>query len=345
MRERLSALEAQMAVPDVWNDPKKAATANREASVLRRKLSAYSDACEELEEFEVSWEVISEEAGEAEDSPGFMTFAKKLSEYAEHIKALEITSLLSGKFDAANALVSIHAGAGGTESHDWVDMLERMYLMFCENAGFKPMMLDRTPGEVAGTKSVTYLIEGDLAFGHMKSESGVHRLVRISPFDANKRRHTSFAAVDVIPEIEEDIEVEIIESDLKIDTYRASGAGGQHVNKTDSAVRITHLLTGLVVSCQNERSQHKNREQAMRVLKSRLAEMMRREHKERVEELRGETKDIAWGSQIRNYVLQPYQLVKDARTGFETANVQRVLDGDILPFIWSYLKWDGKNGA
>ncbi len=335
----------QLAAPDVWNDLKKASTANREASALRRKLSAYSNACEGLEELEVSWEVISEEAGEVEDTAGFKTFATKLSEFAEHIKALEITSLLSGKFDSANALVSIHAGAGGTESHDWVDMLERMYLMFCENAGFKPTMLDRTPGEVAGTKSVTYLIEGDLVFGHLKSESGVHRLVRISPFDANKRRHTSFAAVDVIPEIEEEIEVEIVESDLKIDTYRASGAGGQHVNKTDSAVRITHLPTGLVVSCQNERSQHKNREQAMRVLKSRLAEMMRREHKERVEELRGETKDIAWGSQIRNYVLQPYQLVKDARTGFETANVQRVLDGEILPFIWSYLKWDGKNGA
>jgi peptide chain release factor 2 len=333
-----------MAAPDFWNDPKKATEINRAASGLRARVSKYDATAAECDELEVLWEIIGEEGGAEENSADFREFVKRLEQFVEHVDALEATALLSGEFDAAPALVTIHAGAGGTESHDWVDMLARMYSMFSRKMGWTTSVLDFTPGEVAGTKSLTMLVEGELAYGYLRGERGVHRLVRISPFDANKRRHTSFAAVDVIPEIEEDAPIDISEKDLKIDTYRASSAGGQHVNKTDSAVRITHLPTGIVVTCQNERSQHKNRLQAMRVLRSRLAEMMRREKKERVEELRGETKEIAWGSQIRNYVLQPYQLVKDTRTDYETGNVQAVLDGEILPIIWALLRSEGKNG-
>jgi len=245
--------------------------------------------------------------------------------------------MLGGEHDRANAIVTIHPGAGGTESQDWAEMLLRMYLKWAERRGFKRDVLDYQPGEEAGIKSATITLDGEHAFGLMAAEAGVHRLVRISPYDQAARRHTSFASVYVWPEIEEDTDIDISEKDLRIDTYRSSGAGGQHVNVTDSAVRITHLPTGIVVSCQNERSQHKNRDVAMKVLKARLYDMKQKEQQAKLEQIGGEKKDIAFGSQIRSYVLQPYQLVKDHRTKLQVGDVQRVLDGDIDPFIKTYL--------
>jgi peptide chain release factor 2 len=244
--------------------------------------------------------------------------------------------------DESNAIVTIHPGAGGTESQDWAQMLLRMYLRWAERKGYRTKMLELQPGEEAGIKSATFLVEGPYAYGYLRTEAGVHRLVRISPFDASRRRHTSFCAVLVCPEIQDDIKVEVREEDLRIDTFRASGAGGQHVNKTSSAVRITHLPTGIVVSCQNERSQHRNREVAMKILRARLYELSLRERQEKLQELMGERKDIAWGSQIRSYVLQPYRLVKDHRTGLQSGNVEAVLDGDLDAFIEAALKHTAK---
>jgi peptide chain release factor 2 len=244
---------------------------------------------------------------------------------------------MSGPFDQADAIVEFNGGAGGTESMDWANMLLRMYLRWAERKGFTAQELDYNPGEEAGIKSATILIKGDYAYGHLRSEQGVHRLVRISPFDSNARRHTSFASVSVTPDIEEDIEVEIDEKDLRVDTYRSSGAGGQHVNKTDSAVRLTHLPTGLVVACQNERSQHKNRDRAMKLLKAKLYELKLEEQAEKMEGIKGERKRVDFGSQIRSYVLQPYQMVKDLRTNFESSNVDDILDGAIDPFIEAFL--------
>ena len=255
----------------------------------------------------------------------------------KEVEAAEIKKMLGGEHDLANAIVTIHPGAGGTESQDWADMLLRMYLKWAERRGFKREILDYQPGEEAGLKSVTFTLNGDHAFGLMAAEAGVHRLVRISPFDQAARRHTSFASIYVWPQIEEDTDIEIPEKDLRIDTYRSSGAGGQHVNVADSAVRITHLPTGIVVSCQNERSQHKNRDVAMKVLKARLYDMKMKEQQARLEQLGGAKKDIAWGSQIRSYVLQPYQMIKDHRTRFQVGDVQRVLDGDVDEFIKTYL--------
>jgi peptide chain release factor 2 len=250
---------------------------------------------------------------------------------------MELRSTLSQPEDRHNAIMTIHPGAGGTESQDWAQILMRMYMRWAEKRGFKVEIADLLAGEEAGIKSATITISGDYAYGYLKGEAGVHRLVRISPFDANKRRHTSFAAILVYPEITEDIDIEVREDELKIDTFRASGAGGQHVNKTSSAVRITHLPTGIVVSCQNERSQHKNKAMAMKILKARLYAIKKKEQDEKMEEFIGEKKDIAWGSQIRSYTLQPYQLIKDHRTGHETGNVNAVLDGDIDSFIKEYL--------
>jgi peptide chain release factor 2 len=245
--------------------------------------------------------------------------------------------MLGGENDRNNAIVSIHAGAGGTEAQDWSQMLLRMYLRWAERKGFRTEIIDYLAGEEAGVKSATFTVTGDYAYGYLRAESGIHRLVRISPFDAGKRRHTSFASVFVYPEVSEDIVVEINEDELRVDTYRSSGAGGQHVNKTDSAVRITHLPTGIVVQCQNERSQHKNRAMAMKVLKARLYELKKKEQEEKMEQLHSGKKDIAWGSQIRSYILQPYRLAKDHRTNMEIGNVDGVLDGDLDPFIESYL--------
>jgi peptide chain release factor 2 len=260
----------------------------------------------------------------------------KLSNVEHQIRKLEFKQALSGKHDRSNAFLSINPGAGGTESCDWASMLLRMYLRWAEHQGYKTNIIDFLPGEEAGIKGVTVHVTGDYAYGYLKAEKGIHRLVRISPFDANKRRHTSFASVFVVPEVE-DIEVEINEEDLKIDTYRSSGPGGQHVNVTDSAVRITHIPTGIVVTCQNDRSQHKNKANAMRVLRARLYEYYQEQQRKELAKLEGEKKEIAWGSQIRSYVFQPYTLVKDHRTNLEIGDVQRVMDGDITPFIEAYL--------
>ncbi len=270
-----------------------------------------------------------------------------LDELQQEVEAAETKKMLGGEHDRANAIVTIHPGAGGTESQDWAEMLLRMYLKWSERRGFKREVIDYQPGDEAGLKSVTFTLTGDYAFGLMAAEAGVHRLVRISPFDQAARRHTSFASVFVWPELPEDVDVEIDEKDLRIDTYRSSGAGGQHVNVTDSAVRITHLPTGIVVSCQNERSQHKNRASAMKVLKSRLFDLKLKEQQAKLDQIAGAKKDIGFGSQIRSYVLQPYQMIKDHRTKMEVGDVNRVLDGDLDPFIKTYLmqKASGTLGA
>ncbi len=256
---------------------------------------------------------------------------------ASGIAGIELSQTLGGPDDRRNAIVSLHPGAGGTEAQDWAEMLLRMYLRWADRRGYRKEILEYQPGEEAGLKSVTFTVEGDYAYGYLKAEAGIHRLVRISPFDANSRRHTSFASVFVYPEVDEDIKVEINEVDLRIDTYRSSGAGGQHVNKTDSAVRITHLPTNIVVACQNERSQHKNKAMAMKILRSRLYELELEKQKERMETFHRTKKEIAWGSQIRSYVLHPYRMVKDHRTGIEVGNADGVLDGDIDRFIQAYL--------
>lgn len=266
---------------------------------------------------------------------------KLLTQLEDGLSKQEFKRKMSGRFDASGAILEINSGSGGTEAQDWAEMLMRMYLRWAERKGFKAEELDYQPGEEAGIKSVTLLLNGDFAYGHLRSEQGVHRLVRISPFDSNARRHTSFASVAVTPDIEEEIEVEINEADLKIDTYRSSGAGGQHVNKTDSAVRITHLPSGIVVACQNERSQHKNRAQAMKILKAKIFELECRKQEEAMAKIKGERKQIDFGSQIRSYVMQPYQLVKDLRSNYETSQVNDVLDGDIDRLIESYLMMPG----
>ncbi len=289
--------------------------------------------------------VLVEWAQAGEDVAGDLAAA--LDALEAQVEAAEIKKMLGGEHDAANAIVSIHPGAGGTESQDWAAMLLRMYVKWSERRGFKRAVLDYQPGDEAGLKSVTFTLTGEYAFGLMSAEAGVHRLVRISPFDQAARRHTSFASVYVWPEMDDDIEIEIEDKDLRIDTYRSSGAGGQHVNVTDSAVRITHLPTGIVVSCQNERSQHKNRDVAMKVLKARLYDLKVKEQQSKLDNIGGVKKDIAFGSQIRSYVLQPYQMIKDHRTKYEEGNVQKVLDGDLDPFIKTYLmqKASGTLGA
>jgi len=279
--------------------------------------------------------VLLEWAAGGEDVTG--DFSKGLQELRQEVEAAETKKMLGGEHDRTNAIVTIHPGAGGTESQDWAEMLLRMYLKWSERRGLKRDVIDFQPGEEAGIKSATLILVGDYAYGLMSAEAGVHRLVRISPFDQAARRHTSFASVFVWPELPEDVDVEIDEKDLRVDTYRSSGAGGQHVNVTDSAVRITHLPTGIVVSCQNERSQHKNRAQAMKVLKARLFDLKQKEQQAKMEQLGGEKRDIAFGSQIRSYVLQPYQMIKDHRTKYQEGQVDKVLNGDIEPFIKTYL--------
>lgn len=276
-------------------------------------------------------------AREEEDEETLQEVSARVDLVEKDIQAAEFKRMLGGENDPNNAIVSIHSGAGGTEAQDWANILLRMYLRWAERKGFKTEIIDYLPGEEAGVKSATFTVNGEYAYGYLKAESGIHRLVRISPFDAGKRRHTSFASVFVYPEIQENILVEINEDDLRVDTFRSSGAGGQHVNKTDSAVRITHLPTGIVVQCQNERSQHKNRAMAMKVLKARLYELKKKEQEEKMEQLHSTKKEIAWGSQIRSYTLQPYRLAKDHRTNLEIGNVDAVLDGDLDPFIQTYL--------
>jgi len=282
--------------------------------------------------------VLIEMAMMEEDDSSEEEIATSIKQIRETLETMTLETLLSGDYDKNNAIVTLHAGAGGTEAQDWVEMLLRMFTRWGERQGFSVETLDFLPGDEAGVKSATILLTGENAYGYLKSEKGVHRLVRISPFDASGRRHTSFASVEVMPEINDDIEININPEDLKVDTYRASGAGGQHINKTDSAIRITHLPTGVVVSCQTERSQHKNRDTAMKMLKSKLVEIAEREHMEKIEDIKGVQKEIAWGSQIRSYVFQPYTLVKDHRTGFEMGNIGAVMDGDLDGFITEYLK-------
>ncbi len=287
----------------------------------------------QIDDLKVLSELIDDE-----ESSDAIELRDELNAVEVAYERLELETLLSGEHDSANAILEINSGAGGTEACDWVDMLLRMYLRWAERRGYRTEILNIVPGDVAGSKNVTVLIEGRNAYGYLRIERGVHRLVRISPFDANKRRHTSFAAVDVIPQIEDDSDITINPDDLRIDTYRSSGAGGQHVNKTDSAVRITHIPTGLVVSCQNERSQHANRDNAMKVLAARLSELARAENEQRLAEIRGDMRAIEWGSQMRSYVFQPYTMVKDHRTNHETGDVIRVMDGDIDDFIQMALK-------
>jgi peptide chain release factor 2 len=305
-----------------------------EMSRLADDVATYDRIARHASDARILWELASSESDEATGSEAAAEVAKLESE----ISLLEVLALLGGEFDDMPAILEVHAGEGGTDSQDWAEMLLRMYLRWSERRGFKTEIVAVTPGEEAGLKSVTLTVEGGHAYGLLAAERGVHRLVRISPFDAARRRHTSFASVDVTPEVEADVAVDISPDDLRIDTYRSSGAGGQHVNVTDSAVRITHLPTGIVVSCQNERSQMQNRAVAMRILKSRLLARAREEREAEMEALRGEKREIGFGSQIRSYVLHPYQMVKDHRTGVETGNVQAALDGDIDAFIQAELK-------
>ncbi|WP_457755305.1 peptide chain release factor 2 [Thermovibrio ammonificans] len=341
MKRRLSEIEEEMASPDFWNDPKKAQSLSVERNHLEQELEAFKSVEQKIEDSEVLIEMAEEE----QDGSLLDEAEQMLSDLDKTLDRLEVKKVLSGEFDKNNAIVTIHAGAGGTESCDWAQMLMRMYVRWAERKGFEVEILDLQENEEAGIKSATLLIKGPYAYGFLRAEHGTHRLVRISPFDANARRHTSFCGVIVVPEIDEDIEVEIKEEDLRIDTYRASGAGGQHVNKTDSAVRITHIPTGIVVTCQSERSQIQNRQRAMKILKARLYELERQKREEKIAQARGEHKSIAWGNQIRSYIFQPYRLVKDHRTGVETSNIDAVMDGDIDLFIEAYLKQKAREGA
>ena len=301
--------------------------------MLKGVVDAWSKHRSDLEEARFYLGVAKDEKSE----DALAEAAAKVGTAGKEMAQTELTQLLGGPDDRRNAIVTLHPGAGGTEAQDWAEILLRMYLRWCDRRGYKKEILEYQPGEEAGVKSVTFLAEGDYAYGYLKAEAGIHRLVRISPFDANSRRHTSFASVFVYPEVDDDIKVEINEADLRVDTYRSSGAGGQHVNKTDSAVRLTHLPTGIVVACQNERSQHKNRAMAMKILKSRLYELEIEKQKEKMESYHKTKKDIAWGSQIRSYVLHPYRMVKDHRTNVEVGNADAVLDGDLDQFIEAYL--------
>lgn len=340
LKIELANLEEETLKEGFWNDSKNSGIVLQKSKTIKNKIDKYTKISNEINNLIEMSELLSEEAEEGEDDDN--SLIKDIIEntkYAQkEIDDLEVETLLSGKYDINNAIVTIHPGAGGTESQDWAEMLYRMYSRWANSEGYSIQELDYLEGDEAGLKSVTFLISGDYAYGYMKSEKGVHRLVRISPFDSGGRRHTSFASVEVLPEITEDIEIEINPDDLRIDTYRASGAGGQHINKTSSAIRITHLPTNIVVACQTERSQIQNRETAMKMLKSKLLDLKEREHKEKIEDLKGEQKDIAWGSQIRSYVFCPYTLVKDHRTNFETGNVTGVMDGDLNGFMKEYLK-------
>ena len=306
----------------------------KQLKTLKAKVSRYTSLYNEWEDMKA----LVELAIEADDDTMLTEIQEGYDTLTKNLETLRLETLLSGTYDANNAILALHAGAGGTEAQDWAQMLLRMYQRWAERHGFTVQMLDFLAGDEAGVKSVTILISGDNAYGYLKCEKGVHRLVRISPFDSSGRRHTSFASLDVMPEIDDDIEININPEDLKIDTYRASGAGGQHINKTDSAIRITHIPTGVVVACQTERSQHQNKDNAMKMLKAKLVEMAEREQKEKIEDLKGDMKEIAWGSQIRSYVFHPYNMVKDHRTNFEVGNIGAVMDGDLDGFINEYLK-------
>jgi peptide chain release factor 2 len=341
----LAGLDTQSSKPDFWDDQEKARSVIDKANCERVVLNPFRKLEKTAEDTALFAELAAQETDQVQQDQVFGEAVAELDKAEAAFTKLELQSLLCSKLDASNAFMSLHAGAGGTESCDWADMLLRMYLRFCENAGFKVDILDQQPGDEAGIKSVTFSVEGPYAYGYMKAERGVHRLVRISPFDANSRRHTSFAALDVVAAVSDDIEVEMNDEDLRVDTFRSSGAGGQHVNTTDSAVRITHLPTGIVVTCQAERSQHKNRSVAMKVMKARLYDWTLDKQRKDMEKFYGTKGEIAWGSQIRSYVLHPYTMVKDHRTSVETSNAARVLDGDLDEFIQAHLKHQARGNG
>ena len=324
-----------MEEPNFWDNPEESQKVMKELKSLQDTVKEYSKREEGFEEIQILLEMGYEENDEAV----LPEIEEAMNTFINSYESMRIRTLLSGEYDKCNAILRLNAGAGGTESCDWASMLYRMYCRYADSKGFTTEVLDYLDGEEAGIKSVTIQINGENAYGYLKSEHGVHRLVRISPFNAAGKRQTSFVSCDVMPDIEEDIDIEINEDDLRIDTYRASGAGGQHVNKTSSAIRITHIPTGIVVQCQNERSQFQNKDKAMQMLKSKLYLLKQQENAEKVSDIRGDIKEIGWGSQIRSYVLQPYTMVKDHRTGAESGNVSAVLDGDINLFINEYLKW------
>lgn len=317
------------------------------SSKVLQKTKGLKDRLESFEQLDHTWQdltVLVEMADEEEDLSVLDEVKSGIASLTERMEQMKLETLLSGPYDKNNAILTLHAGAGGTEAQDWAEMLFRMYVRWAERRGFSTETLDFLAGDEAGIKSVTFMISGLNAYGYAKAEKGVHRLVRISPFDASGRRHTSFASLEVMPELDDDVKIDINPDDLKVDTYRSSGAGGQHINKTDSAIRITHIPTGIVVSCQNERSQHKNRDIAMKMLMAKLMERKEQENKEKIEDLKGEQKEIAWGSQIRSYVFHPYNLVKDHRTGYEMGNIGVVMDGDLDGFVNAYLKQSVNKG-
>ena len=338
MRKEIAELDQKATVPDFWNDMEKSQKILQRSSALKNKIAQYEKLKSSYEDLLALIELADEEG----DLTLLPQAQQELDEFSSSLDSQRLTTLLTGEYDSKNAILTFHAGAGGTEAQDWAEMLYRMYCRWGERHDYTVKTLDLLDGEEAGLKSASVLIEGENAYGFLKSEAGVHRLVRISPFDASGRRHTSFASLEVMPEIDDTIEVDINPDDIKIDYFRASGAGGQKVNKTSSAVRLTHIPTGIVVSCQVERSQYQNRDVAMRMLKSKLMEIKEREHLERIEDIKGVQKEIAWGSQIRSYVFMPYTLVKDHRTGFESGNIDAVMDGDLDGFINAYLKWQGR---
>lgn len=332
--DRIFTLDVKMGDPTFWDDPEEAKKVSVEATQLKDTVEGYKKLVANIEDVELMLEMAIEE----NDPSMEKELQETIDDITEDVERREVLLLLSGEFDKNNAILTFHAGAGGTEAQDWNSMLIRMYLRWCEKSGYKVVIMDELPGDEAGIKSATFLVKGENAFGYLRSEKGVHRLVRISPFDSAARRHTSFVAVDVMPEIDDDIEVELDMKDIQVDTYRAGGAGGQHVNKTDSAVRMTHLPTGTVAQCQNERSQIQNREQCLRLLRAKLFELELQKRQDLKDKIGGTYQAIEWGSQIRSYVFHPYNMVKDHRTGVETGNVQAVMDGDLDAFIEGFLK-------
>lgn len=332
-REDIRELESRIALPGFWDDNETAQKILKDRTVMEKAVEGWDRLCRQQDDIRV----LIELGMEAEDQETLDEVHQLVDNLEQELVATEFQRMLSGPHDRSSCFVSINAGAGGTESQDWAEMLLRMYLRYCERKGWKTDITDYQAGEEAGVKGVTFAVTGEFAYGYMKAEAGIHRLVRISPFDSNARRHTSFASVFIFPEIEDNIEVTVVESDLRVDTYRSSGAGGQHVNTTDSAVRITHLPSGIVVACQTERSQHLNRATAMRVLRAKLYEREVQERESKAAEIGGEKKEIGWGSQIRSYVLHPYKMVKDLRTGVESGNPDAVLDGDLEQFVVAYL--------
>ncbi|PZN12568.1 MAG: peptide chain release factor 2 [Bacillota bacterium] len=340
-RQEIARIEQAMTAPGFWDDAQRAQQAVRELKLLKGPVERYEEIERKLDDLQV----LAELAAEEEDTSVLPELEAELRQVEESMRQLELDLLLTGPYDSYDAIVSLHPGAGGTESQDWAQMLFRMYTRWAEDHGFQVEVLDLLEGEEAGIKSVTFAVRGPNAYGYLRSEHGVHRLVRISPFDAAGRRHTSFASVDVLPDLGDSPEIEIRPEDLRIDVFRAGGHGGQHVNKTESAVRIVHLPTGIVATCQNERSQHANKETAMKILKARLARYYEEQRLKQIAELRGDVGEIAWGNQIRSYVFQPYTLVKDHRTNVEIGNVQAVMDGHIDPFINAYLKWEASRSG